>query len=41
MVSGGCNPAPLTRKIEDGKVVIKTEHILEGKRYFAFGGGRS
>lgn len=41
VVSGGCNPAPLTRKIENGKVVINTEHILEGKRYFAVGGGRS
>jgi len=40
-VAGGCNPAPLTRKIENGKVVIKTEHLLEGKRYFAVGGGRS
>jgi uncharacterized membrane protein len=41
VVTGGCNPAPLTRKTEDGKVVIKTEHLLEGKRYFAIGGNRS
>ena len=40
-VSGGCNPAPLTRKIEGDKVVIAIEHVLAGKRYFAFGGGRS
>ena len=40
VVTGGCNPGPLTRKVEDGKVVIKAEHILEGKRYFAFRGGR-
>lgn len=39
-VSGGCNPAPLTRKMEGGKVIIKAEHIMEGKRYFAFKGGR-
>ena len=40
-VSGGCNPAPLTRKIEGGKVVINTDHILDGKRYFDLKGGRS
>ncbi len=40
VVTGGCNPGPLTRNIEGGKVVIKVEHILEGKRYFARGGGR-
>jgi uncharacterized membrane protein len=39
-VSGGCNPAPLTRKIEGDKVLIGIEHILAGKRYFALGGGR-
>ncbi len=39
-VSGGCNPAPLVRKMESGKVVIKAEHILDGKRYFGFKGGR-
>jgi len=41
VVSGGCNPAPLTRTTSGGKVVIKTEHILEGKRYFDLRGGRS
>ena len=41
VVTGGCNPSPLTRNMEDGKVVIKAEHILEGKKYFAVGGGRS
>ncbi len=40
VVTGGCNPGPLTRKMEGGKLVIKVEHILEGKRYFARGGGR-
>jgi len=40
VVTGGCNPGPLTRNIEGGKVVIKVEHILEGKRYFALRGGR-
>jgi uncharacterized membrane protein len=40
VVTGGCNPGPLTRNIEGGKVVIKAEHILEGKRYFALRGGK-
>lgn len=40
VVSGGCNPAPLTRKIEGGKVIIKGGDILEGRQYFAFRGGR-
>lgn len=40
VVTGGCNPGPLTRSMEGGKVVIKIAHILEGKRYFALRGGR-
>lgn len=39
-VSGGCNPAPLTRKIQDGRVVIDTKDIFSGKRYFNFKGKR-
>ena len=39
-VSGGCNPAPLTRKVENNQVVIKSEDIEKGKRYFDFKGGR-
>lgn len=35
-VKGGCNPAPLNRKVEDGKVVIQINHILSGKQYFDF-----
>ena len=41
VVTGGCNPGPLTRNVEGGKVVIKIDHILEGRKYFAVGGGRS
>ena len=41
VVTGGCTPGALTRNIEGGKVVIKGDHILEGKRYFALGGARS
>jgi uncharacterized membrane protein len=39
-VSGGCNPGPLARKIENDQVVIKAEDITKGKRYFDFKGGR-
>ena len=39
-VSGGCNPAPLIRKIQDGKVVIDSQNIITGKRYFDFKGKR-
>jgi len=40
-VTGGCNPAPLTRKTENGKVVIKAESLLEGRPlFFAAKGGK-
>jgi len=35
-VKGGCNPAPLIRNVENGKVVIQVKDILEGKQYFNF-----
>jgi uncharacterized membrane protein len=35
-VKGGCNPAPLNRKVVDGKVSIEVEDILTGKQYFSF-----
>ena len=35
-VKGGCNPAPLTRNVENGKVIIQIKDILEGKQYFNF-----
>ncbi|OGP92522.1 MAG: hypothetical protein A2Z19_00370 [Deltaproteobacteria bacterium RBG_16_54_18] len=38
-VQGGCNPAPLKRKVEQGIVIIKVADILQGKRYFDFRGG--
>jgi len=41
VVTGGCNPSPLTRKVEGGKVFINVGHILEGRKYFDIGGGRS
>lgn len=37
-VKGGCNPAPLTRIIENGKVIIQIKDILGGKQYFNFFG---
>lgn len=34
-IKGGCNPAPLNRKVVDGKVIIKVSDIIEGgSRYF-------
>jgi uncharacterized membrane protein len=35
-VKGGCNPAPLNRRIENGKVVIEIKDILDGRQYFDF-----
>ena len=35
-VKGGCNPAPLTRGIENENLVIKVNDILNGKQYFDF-----
>jgi len=37
-VKGGCNPAPLNRKLENGKVIIEVKDILEGQQYFNFSG---
>jgi uncharacterized membrane protein len=37
-VQGGCNPAPLTRKTENGNVIIQVSDILKGKTYFDFRG---
>jgi uncharacterized membrane protein len=33
-LKGGCNPAPLTRTISGGNVIITTDSIEEGKWYF-------
>jgi uncharacterized membrane protein len=35
-VTGGCNPVPLNRKVENGNVVIKAAGLEEGKKFFAF-----
>jgi uncharacterized membrane protein len=35
-VKGGCNPAPLNRKVDGEQLVIKKEDILEGRQYFDF-----
>jgi uncharacterized membrane protein len=37
-VKGGCNPAPLNRRFEKGKIVIEVKDILEGRQYFNFAG---
>jgi uncharacterized membrane protein len=35
-VKGGCNPAPLNRKVEEDEVVIQVADLLGGKQYFDF-----
>jgi uncharacterized membrane protein len=35
-VKGGCNPAPLNRIMENGKLVIQVKDIIEGRKYFNF-----
>ena len=35
-VKGGCNPAPLKRQVENGKVIIQVKDILEGTQFFNF-----
>ena len=35
-VQGGCNPAPLVRKMENGNLVIQVADLLQGKRFFDF-----
>jgi uncharacterized membrane protein len=35
-VKGGCNPAPLERRVENGMLVIRRADILEGQGYFDF-----
>ena len=37
-VKGGCNPAPLNRRVENGKVIIEVKDILDGSQYFNFPG---
>jgi len=34
VVKGGCNPAPLSRRIEAGQLVINHQDILQGAWYF-------
>lgn len=35
-VKGGCNPAPLKRKVVGDQLVINVDDIIEGKKYFDF-----
>lgn len=34
VVSGGCNPAPLTREVVDGSVVLRADDLRAGLRFF-------
>ena len=40
-VKGGCNPAPLKRRIEGDNLVIEVADIINGKSYFDFQGRRN
>ena len=35
-VKGGCNPAPLNRRVVGDQLLIQVKDILEGKQYFDF-----
>ncbi|MGD8835081.1 MAG: Fe-S-containing protein, partial [Desulfobacteraceae bacterium] len=35
-VQGGCNPAPLNRRVEGDQLILRVEDILTGKSYFNF-----
>jgi len=37
-VQGGCNPAPLNRRIEGNQLIIQIQDIQEGSRFFDFSG---
>lgn len=37
-VKGGCNPAPLSRKLENNKLIIQIKDIEQGRQYFNFDG---
>jgi uncharacterized membrane protein len=37
-VKGGCNPAPLNRALDNGKLVIQVKDIIDGRQYFNFEG---
>lgn len=34
VVTGGCNPHPLTREIKNGKILITQEEVVSGLRFF-------
>lgn len=35
-IKGGCNPAPLQRRVENGMLILDKADILEGRRFFDF-----
>ncbi len=34
VVKGGCNPAPLTRTVDNGQIVLYERELIDGRRYF-------
>ncbi len=39
-VTGGCNPHPLARTIQDDKLIISQQEVASGVRFFPVGGMR-
>ena len=39
-VKGGCNPAPLNRRVEGNNLIIEVNDIIQGRQYFDFSNGR-
>jgi len=37
-VKGGCNPAPLNRRLENDKLIIQIKDIEQGRQFFNFDG---
>ncbi len=35
-IQGGCNPAPLNRRVQDDRLIINVSDILKGRSYFNF-----
>jgi uncharacterized membrane protein len=40
VITGGCNPGALTRKVVGTNLIIQPEDLNQGKRYFTFKGGK-
>jgi uncharacterized membrane protein len=34
VVTGGCNPHPVTRTVKDGNITVSQEEVVSGLRFF-------